>query len=210
MPDPRFAKTLVFVNCSVPLALLAWDSYFGNLGANPIEYALHTTGMLTLIFLMLTLAVTPARKLSGWNWLSNFRRTLGLYAFAYGSLHLLINMARYETLSLDVVLSDMFRHKYMYVGLTGWLMMVPLAITSTNAMIKRMGAKKWKALHRLVYLSAIAGVVHYYWLVKADTRKPIAFGVVLGILLLYRILEKEFPILRRRPVVVARAASNRV
>jgi sulfoxide reductase heme-binding subunit YedZ len=191
MRDPRFAKLIVFVNSAVPLTMLGWDALHDNLGANPVEFAIRTTGMLTLIFLLLTLAVTPIRKLTGWNWLSHFRRMLGLYAFFYGCLHFLTYFGFYQSFNVKNVIADTIKRWFILFGMTALLMMVPLAITSTDGMIKRMGAKRWKRLHWLIYPAAIAGVLHYYLLVKADTTKPALFGVVLGLLLWQRVSGKS-------------------
>ncbi|HTV41437.1 MAG TPA: ferric reductase-like transmembrane domain-containing protein [Candidatus Sulfotelmatobacter sp.] len=184
--DIRFAKFLVLVNAGVPAALLAWDAFNHQLGANPVNFAILTTGMLTLIFLMLTLLVTPLRKITGWNWLIFSRRTLGLYAFFYASLHFLIFFSLDRSFSIQSTLAEMVKRKYLIIGSIGLLSLVPLALTSTNAMIRRLGAKRWHALHRLVYVVAIAGVVHYYMQVKADVRMPLAFAGVLAVLLGYR------------------------
>jgi DMSO/TMAO reductase YedYZ heme-binding membrane subunit len=193
MRDARFAKFVLFVNSAVPLALLGWDALHGNLGANPIEFAIRTTGMLTLIFLLLTLTVTPIRKLTGWNWLSHFRRMLGLYAFFYGSMHFLTYFGFYQSFNVKHVVTDTVARPFILFGMTALLLMVPLAITSTNGMIKRMGAKRWKRLHWLIYPTAIAGVLHYYLLVKADVLKPELFAVVLGLLFWQRVAGKRPP-----------------
>ena len=208
MKDPRFPKFVVFVNSAVPLALLLWDAYWHHLGANPVEFAIRTTGMLTLIFLLLSLTVTPLRKLTGRNWLSHFRRMLGLYAFFYGMLHLSTYFWLDRSLSVASVVADTARRPFILIGMTGLLLMVPLAVTSTNGMVKRMGSKNWKRLHRLAYVSAIAGVLHYYMLVKADTRKPIAFACVLALLLGYRVLADRLSFLRtKKPVPMARVTT---
>jgi DMSO/TMAO reductase YedYZ heme-binding membrane subunit len=186
--DLRFAKLLVLVNGAVPATLLAWDAWHHKLGANPVNFAILTTGMMALIFLMLTLLVTPLRKISGWNWIIFSRRTLGLYAFFYACAHFLIFFGFDRSFSVSSTLSEMVKRKYLIVGSTALLVMVPLAITSTNAMIKRLGGKRWRALHRLVYVAAIAGVIHFYMQVKADVRKPLAFATVLAILLGYRLI----------------------
>ena len=188
MKDTRFAKFLVIFNSAVPLALLIWDAARHDLGANPVNYAIRTTGMLTLVFLFLTLLVTPLRKVSGWSWLISARRTLGLYAFFYGCAHFLLFFGLDRSLSVAGTVSEMVKRKYLFVGATGLLLMVPLAVTLTNGMIKRLGGPRWRALHRLVYVIAIAGVVHYYLLVKADVRQPLVFGAVLGVLLGYRVV----------------------
>lgn len=184
--DIRFSKYLVLVNAGVPAALLGWDAMHHQLGANPVNFAILTTGILALIFLMLTLLVTPLRKITGWNWLIFSRRTLGLYAFFYASLHFLIFFSLDRSFSVQGTLAEMVKRKYLIIGSIGLLGMVPLALTSTNAMIKRLGAKRWHALHRLTYVVAICGVIHYYMQVKADVRKPMAFAGVLAVLLAYR------------------------
>jgi sulfoxide reductase heme-binding subunit YedZ len=187
--DLQFARLLVLVNAAVPATLLGWDAWHHNLGANPVNFAILTTGMLTLIFLLLTLAVTPLRKITRLNWIIFSRRTLGLYAFFYGSLHFFIFFSLDRSFSVSDTLSEMIKRKYLLVGITGLLVMVPLAVTSTNAMIKRLGGKRWRALHRLAYLAAIAGVIHYYMQVKADVRRPLVFAAVLTILLGYRLVD---------------------
>jgi len=184
----RFAKLLVLVNCAVPAALLGWDAWHHKLGANPVNFAIHTTGLMALIFLMLTLLVTPLRKISGWNWIIFSRRTLGLYAFFYALLHFLIFFSLDRGFSIPSTLSEMVKRKYLVIGSIGLLVMVPLAVTSTNAMIKRLGGKRWRALHRLAYVAAIAGAIHYYMQVKADVRQPLAFAAVLAVLLGYRLV----------------------
>lgn len=200
MKDPRFAKLVVFVNALVPLALMGWDAYWGQLGANPTEFALRTTGMLALVFLTLSLAVTPLRKLTGRNWLSHFRRMLGLYAFFYGLLHLGLYFVFDRSMSFGGVVADTLQRPFILLGMTALLLMVPLAATSTNSMIKRIGALWWKRLHRLAYVAAIAAVAHYYLLVKQDTRQPIAFAVVLGVLLGHRLVSRWIPTPgKRRP-----------
>ena len=186
----RFAKLLVIVNAGVPAALLGWDwlNHNKNLGANPAHFMILTTGMLALIFLLLTLLVTPLRKISGWNWIIFSRRTLGLYAFFYASLHFLIFFSLDRGFSVSGPLSEMVKRKFLIVGSTALLVMVPLAVTSTNAMIKRFGGKRWRALHRLAYVAAIAGALHYYMQVKADVRQPLVFAAILAVLLGYRLV----------------------
>jgi len=178
---------MIIVNGAVPLALLGWDALHHQLGANPQNFAILTTGMMTLVFLTLTLAATPLRKLTGWNWIVNLRRTLGLYAFFYGCAHFLLFFSLDRSFSVSSTFSEMVRRKYLIVGSLALIMMIPLAVTSTNAMIKRLGGKRWRALHRLTYAVAICGVIHYYMQVKADVRKPLAFATVIGLLLLYRV-----------------------
>jgi sulfoxide reductase heme-binding subunit YedZ len=198
MKDASFAKFVVLVNGSVPLGILCWDALRGQLGANPTLFAIRTTGMLTLVFLTLSLAVTPIRLVSGQNWLSNFRRMLGLYAFFYGVFHLSTYFVFDRSLNIASTISDTLARPFIFFGMAALLLMVPLAATSTNAAIKRLGAAKWKRLHQLAYVSGICAVTHYYLLVKADTRLPIAFGITLGLLLAYRVLVKWIPALRYR------------
>jgi sulfoxide reductase heme-binding subunit YedZ len=185
----RFAKVLVLVNAAVPLALMAWDSWQHQLGANPTNFLIRTTGMLALIFLVLTLLVTPLRKVSGWNWIIFSRRTLGLYAFVYAALHFWIFFSMDQNLNVTSTWTEMVKRKYLIVGSIGLLVMVPLAVTSTNVMIKKLGGKRWRALHRLTYVAASAGALHYYLLVKKDTRQPLVFAAVLAVLLGYRLVE---------------------
>ena len=201
--DLRFARFLVVVNCAVPATLLAWDAWHHKLGANPVNFAILTTGMSALVFLMLTMLVTPLRKISGLNWIISFRRTLGLYAFFYACAHFLIFFSLDRSFSISSTLSEMVKRKYLIVGSTALLVMVPLAVTSTNAMIKRLGGKRWRVLHRLAYVAAIAGVIHYYMQVKADVRQPLAFATVLAILLGYRLV---IHLRQRKPAPVATTA----
>jgi glycine betaine catabolism B len=188
MKNVQFAKLVLLINCAVPGALLAWDAFHHQLGANPVNFAILTTGMLTLIFLSLSLLVTPIRRITGWNWLIFFRRTLGLYAFFYASAHFLIFFVLDRSMSLVSTGTEMLKRPYLVIGSLGLTCLVPLAVTSTNAMIKRLGAKRWHLLHRLAYVTAVAGVVHFYMQAKADKRKPIAFAVTVGILLGYRLV----------------------
>lgn len=198
--DIKFARLLVFVNAVVPLALLLWDWYHAELGANPLEFVTHTTGMLALIFIMISLAVTPLRKSLGQPWMIRLRRMLGLFAFFYAALHLLAYVWFDKFFSLSAIIDDTAKRPYITLGMLALLLLVPLALTSTNAMVKRLGGERWNRLHRAVFVAAACGVAHYYLLVKADTRKPVAFGVVLGVLVGYRLLNHFFPRLtERRP-----------
>ncbi|HEX7618317.1 MAG TPA: protein-methionine-sulfoxide reductase heme-binding subunit MsrQ [Verrucomicrobiae bacterium] len=187
--DLRFIKLLILINGAVPLALLVWDQAHKQLGANPQNFLILTTGMMTLIFLVLAMAVTPLRKLTGWNWLIQFRRMLGLYAFFYGCLHFLCFFSLDRGFSISSTLTEMLKRKYLIVGSMALIVMIPLAITSTNAMMKWMGGKRWRALHRLAYVAAIAGVIHFYMQVKADVRQPLGFAALLAILLGWRLVQ---------------------
>src|SRR5579863_2316971 len=183
----RYLKPAVFLACLVPLAVLAWDALHGQLGANPIEAITHFTGNCTLIFLLITLAVTPLRKLTRQYWLINLRRMFGLFAFFYGTLHLTTWVWLDKFFDPHEMLADIAKRKFITAGLTGFLLMLPLALTSTKGWIRRLGGKRWQALHRLIYFSAAAGVIHYLWLVKADLRAPLQYGFVLVVLLTYRL-----------------------
>ena len=187
MKEIRLVKFLVLLNGAVPATLLGFDALRGELGANPVNFAIRTTGLLSLIFLLLSLTTTPVGRITGWTWLTPVRRTLGLYAFFHALAHFAIFFVWDRALSLASTFSEMLVRPYLTVGAAALLLMVPLAVTSTNAMIKRMGGVRWKRLHRLAYVAAVAGAVHYYMLVKADTRQPIAFALVLATLLGYRV-----------------------
>ena len=188
MKDPKLARDIIFVNSLIPLVLMGWDAYHHRLGANPIEFVTRTTGVLTLVFLMLTLAITPARKLTGQQWLGKHRRTLGLFAFFYGVLHLITYVWFDKFFAVKPIVLDVIKRPFIAVGMISFLLMVPLAITSTNKMVKRLGGKRWNRLHKLTYHVCLGGVIHYWMLVKADTRIPLAFAGVLALLLAYRLL----------------------
>jgi sulfoxide reductase heme-binding subunit YedZ len=207
MKDTKFARFVIFVNSLVPLALLGWDAYHHRLGANPIEFATRTTGVLTLIFLLLSLAVTPLRKALGLPWMVKFRRLLGLYGFFYGCLHLLTYVWFDKFFGVRAIVEDVIKRPFITVGMASFLLLVPLAITSTQKMIKRLGGKRWNRLHKAVYLAAIGGVIHFYMLVKADTREPLLFGLALALLLGYRLINKYAPRWTQR--MPARAHSSR-
>jgi methionine sulfoxide reductase heme-binding subunit len=182
----RSIKVVVFLFCLGPLGVLAWKAFHALLGANPVDVITRSTGKWTLVFLLLTLSVSPLRRLLRMPWLVRFRRMLGLYAFFYGTLHLMTYIWLDQFFNIQSMLHDIAKRKFITAGMTGFALMVPLAITSTSGWIRRMGGKRWQKLHRLIYLSATAGVVHFIWLVKADERRPIAYGSVLAALLLFR------------------------
>ncbi len=187
MTDTRFYKLLIFINCLVPLALLAWDALSNSLGANPIEFFLRTTGVCTLTFLLITLAITPLRKILGLNGLIRFRRTLGLYTFFYGCLHLATYSIFDKSLDIVSIVDDVWQRPFIALGMLALILMVPLAVTSTNAMIKRLGGKRWQRIHRLSYVIAVLGVAHFYLIQKSDVSYPVFYGFVLAMLLGYRI-----------------------
>jgi sulfoxide reductase heme-binding subunit YedZ len=188
MHDVKFYKVLISINAMIPLAYLAYDAYRGGLGANPIEFFLRTTGVLTLIFLFITLAVTPLRKLFGWNALIKFRRMLGLYAFFYAVIHLVTYSIFDKSLDLRAIAGDVWQRPFIAVGMLAFAMLVPLAVTSTNGMLKRLGGKNWARLHKLSYVVAVLGVIHFWMIVKSDVFYPALFGIVLLFLLGFRVV----------------------
>lgn len=207
----RYIKVGVFLVCLVPLGLLMWK-FFGShptdvttwgagLGANPVESLEHGFGDWTLRFLLITLAITPLRKLLHLPSLIKFRRMLGLFAFFYGCMHFTIYLWLDQSFNLHSILADVAKRKYITVGFTAFVLLIPLALTSTAGWIRRLGGKRWQALHRLIYVSAICGVIHYLWLVKADIRKPLIYGAILALLLSYRLIVWIGPRVRRSRTV---------
>jgi sulfoxide reductase heme-binding subunit YedZ len=192
MKDIKFNKLLLFVNALVPLTQLSWDAIHYRLGANPIEFVTRTTGTLTLVFLLLTLTITPLRRLTKIQWLIRFRRMLGLYAFFYGLLHFFTYVWFDKFFHVAAIGQDILARPFIAVGMASFFLMVPLAITSTDKMIKRLGGKRWRLLHKAVYISAAGGTFHYWLLVKSDTRIPLTFAAVLVVLLAYRIFTSYF------------------
>jgi sulfoxide reductase heme-binding subunit YedZ len=184
----RWIKPVIFLACLEPLGRLAWKGFHGMLGANPIEVITHATGDWTLTFLLITLSITPLRKLTRQYWLIGLRRMFGLYAFFYGTLHLTTYVWLDKFFNVHEMLADVAKRRFITVGLTAFVLMIPLALTSTKGWIRRMGGKRWRALHRLIYVSAAAGVIHYIWLVKADLRRPLQYAAVLAVLMGYRVV----------------------
>ena len=179
-------KPLAFAACLLPLALLAWDTWNGALGADPVAQLEHRSGDWALRLLLATLAITPLRRLTGWNKAIRFRRMLGLFAFFYVSVHLTIYLVIDLGGFWSQLLTEIAKRPYITVGFTAWLLLIPLALTSTNAMMRRLG-RNWQRLHKLVYLIAVLGVLHFLWLVKADHREPAIYLGVLIVLLLLRL-----------------------
>ena len=193
----------MFVAALGPLAWLVWAALTGNLSANPLSDITNETGDWTLRFVCITLALTPLRRVTGWNWLIRFRRMTGLYAFFYGTLHFLTYVIVDRFAGLDFpngivawttvvnlahsVGADIYKRPFITVGFTAWLTMLPLAVTSTAGWIRRLGGKRWNALHRLVYATGVIAVLHYWWLVKADVRRPLAYGALVAVLLAFRV-----------------------
>ena len=182
----RWTKVLVFLLALAPLGWLLWHAFNQDLGPNPIEFITHATGDWTIRFLLLTLSITPLRKLLGKPKLITFRRMLGLFAFFYGSLHFLTYFWLDKFFDFSEIVRDVAKRPFITAGFTAFILLVPLALTSTAGWIRRLGGKRWQKLHRLIYISAFAGVVHYYWLVKSDIRWPLAYGFILALLLGYR------------------------
>jgi ferredoxin-NADP reductase/DMSO/TMAO reductase YedYZ heme-binding membrane subunit len=186
--DSRFAKRVVIVNGLVPATLLLWDAFRHQLGVNTVNFAIRTTGLVGLVFITLSLAITPLRALTGWNRLIAVRRNLGVLGFLYIAAHFVIFYAFDREGSISSTLSEIAKRRYLWFGTAALTLMIPLAGTSTDMMVLRLGAKHWKLLHRLAYAIAASAVVHYYLLVKADVRQPLAFAAVLGLLLSYRVV----------------------
>jgi methionine sulfoxide reductase heme-binding subunit len=198
------AKPIVFAAALVPAAFMIWAALHGQLGADPLKEITHETGDWTINFVVITIAVTPLRRLSGWNALIRFRRMAGLFAFLYGSLHFLIYVIADRFAGLEFrngiwalstagelaasIWDDIYKRPYITVGFTGFVAMIPLAITSTTGWIRRMGGRNWNRLHRLVYVTAVAGVIHYWWLVKADIRYPAIYATLVTLLLGARVV----------------------
>jgi len=180
-------KATAFLACLLPLASLVWDGFTDNLGANPIEVITRSVGVWTLTLLLITLSVTPLRKLTGWNDLIKFRRMFGLFAFFYGCLHFTTYIWLDQFFDLHEIIKDVMKRPFITVGFASFTLLIPLALTSTRKMIARLG-KRWQQLHRVVYLIAIGGVVHFYWLVKADTFRPLLYGASLALLLGFRLV----------------------
>jgi sulfoxide reductase heme-binding subunit YedZ len=201
-------KPAIFLACLIPLGQLAYNAYTDNLTANPIEYITRFTGSWALIVLLASLSVTPLRKITGWNELIKFRRMLGLFAFFYALLHFSIFVVLDHFFDFARIIKDIYKRPYVTAGFTAFVLMIPLALTSTSGMIRRLG-RRWQQLHRLVYVVAIAGVVHFYWLVKADIRRPVQYGAVLALLLGYRLFSKWSPALVTRLTGRTSAAPSR-
>jgi len=181
-------KVAVFLLALLPLSRLGFGAYLDTLGANPIEKITRTTGYWTLTFLLTSLSLTPLRRMLGWLWLIRLRRMLSLFAFFYACLHFLTYLVLDQFFDWDTIIKDIIKRPYITVGFAAFLLMIPMAVTSTDAMIRRLGGKRWRSLHRLVYWCAVGGVVHYWWLVKKDLTNPITFAVCLALLLGIRLL----------------------
>lgn len=201
----KILKPIVFLSALIPLALLAFNGLRGDLGANPIEEITHQTGLWTLILLLVTLAITPIRRITGVNWVIQYRRMLGLFAFFYGCLHLMTYVWLDQFFDVHSMLKDVYKRPFITAGFTAFVLMVPLALTSTQRSIRKLG-KKWQSLHRLIYFSAAAGAIHFLWLVKRDKEEPAIYGIILCALMVIRVYYwvKNS---RRKPVQVVRPAN---
>ena len=183
-----FTRRVIFAACLIPALLLVVRGFKGNLSANPVEFLEHSTGDWALRFLCITLAVTPLRKIFDQPLFIRYRRMLGLFAFFYTCVHLALYLTFDLSFQFRDLLADVLKRPYITFGMAGFLMMAPLAITSTAAMVRRMGPKRWQLLHRLVYFSTLAGVIHYYWLVKSNVREPLMYAGIFALLMLYRVM----------------------
>jgi len=196
--DNRFAKLLVTINACVPAAILGWDAMHHQLGVNDINFAIRTTGLLGLVCLVLSLAITPLRRITGWQSLIAIRRNLGVSGFCYIAAHFFIFYWWDRARSASSTIHEILTREYLWFGFGALVLMIPLAITSTDGMVSRLGAKRWKLLHRLTYVIVLAGCVHYFLLVKSDTRPPLAFTSVVALLLGFRVVARELDVRRRR------------
>lgn len=203
----KWTKVVVFLICLIPFASLLWRFIKGNLGINPVETLQHGTGDWTIRFIVFTLCITPFRKLFQLPDLIRFRRMLGLFAFFYVCLHFLTYLGPDQSFDVSGMWKDVAKRPFITVGFAAFVSLIPLAITSTAGWIRRIGGKRWQMLHRLIYFAAVCGVVHYYWLVKSDVRKPLFYGALVGILLLWRVVDWFF---KRRSQAPARVTASSV
>ncbi len=204
----RLTKIAIFLSALIPLARLVWKALHDGLGANPIEVITHSTGDWTLILILTTLSITPLRRITHQYWLIGVRRMFGLFAFFYGTLHFLTYIWLDKFFNVHDMLHDVAKRRFITVGFTAFVLMIPLAVTSTKGWIRRLGGKNWQRLHRLIYLTGILAVVHYIWLVKADLRKPIEYAIALAILLAYRVgvwLSEKASEKQKHPAIPARS-----
>jgi len=184
----QWAKSLLFVVCLIPAAVLGWNFYHDQLGANPFEVLTRDSGEWTLRFLLLTLSMTPLRAILKQSWPLQLRRMLGLYSFFYACLHLLTYLWFDQFFDWQEIANDILKRPFITAGITAWILLLPLAVTSTNGMMRRLG-RRWKRLHRSIYLIATLGVLHFIWLVKADLRDPLIYAGLLAVLLGYRVVK---------------------
>jgi methionine sulfoxide reductase heme-binding subunit len=202
----RWLKPPIFLVCLGPLAHLVWMGFHDELGANPVEYITHSTGTWTLTGLCVALAMTPLRRILKQNWLIRLRRMFGLFAFFYVSLHFTTWIWLYSGFDVHAMIADVYKRPFITAGFTAFVLLIPLAATSTSGMIRRLGGRRWQMLHRLIYISAIAGVIHYYWLVKSDETVPLRFAAVVAVLLGYRAI--HYGLQRRQQAAAAKRAAR--
>jgi methionine sulfoxide reductase heme-binding subunit len=203
--NSKWSKPVVFLLCLLPLAMLAWQALHGELTANPIEFITHATGDWTLRFLVITLCVTPFRKILHLPELIRFRRMLGLFAFFYACLHFTTYIWLDKFFDLSEMWKDIAKRKFITVGFAAFLLLIPLAVTSTAGWIRRLGGKPWQLLHRLIYFSTALGVIHYYWLVKSAVIRPLSYGAIVAVLLLWRLFAS---LAKKRPLRVGAATAG--
>lgn len=202
----KWTKVPVFLLCLVPLGILVWQALTANLGANPVEFIQHATGDWTLRFLVFTLCITPLRKLLKLPDLIRLRRMLGLFAFFYACLHFLTYLGPDQSFELAAIWKDIAKRPFITVGFAAFVLLIPLAVTSTAGWIRRLGGRHWQMLHRAIYISAICGVIHYYWLVKSAVLRPLTYGAIVAVLLLWRL--GDWLIRRGRAVTAASKAQS--
>ena len=202
----RWTKPIVFVLCLVPTGLIAWPFFHGEIIPDPATFIQHATGDWILRFLVITLSVTPLRKILGVPELIRFRRMFGLFAFTYACLHFLTYIGFDKLFNLSEIWKDVAKRPYITVGFTGFVLLIPLALTSTAGWIRRLGGRRWQMLHRLIYISAICGVIHYYWLVKSAVIRPLTYGAIVALLLVWRVANW---FIKRQQTVPARPVPQR-
>jgi len=205
----RIVKPIVFAAALGPFGWLVYNAFWGDLGVNPVETITNYSGITTLRLIAITLALTPARWISGFNPIILFRRMIGLFAFFYGTLHFMTYFILDQSLQFGGVWDDVVKRPYITAGFTGFVLMIPLAITSTQGWIRRLGGRRWNLLHRLIYITALAAVLHYFWKVKLDTTYPVYYGMLMGVLLTARLVQrarKMAAVPPRRAVPIRREA----
>jgi len=198
----KWTKVFLFLICLVPLGILIREAFTGGLGSNPTQFLEHATGDWTLRFVAITLAVTPLRKILRQPLLIRFRRMFGLFAFFYGCCHFSVYLTFDQVFDLHGIWADVLKRRYITVGFTGFVLMIPLALTSTAGWIRRMGGRRWAMVHRAIYLTAIAGVIHFLWLVKSDIHLPLEYAAVMAVLLGWRVYDHYSKAPRRVPAAI--------
>jgi len=202
-------KVVVWILCVSPVSWLAWKATHDLLGANPLSEVTLSTGHWTLYLLLITLAISPLRKITHLNWLIRFRRLVGLFAFFYGCMHLMTYLWFDKFFDVHEIVKDIYKRPFITAGMTAWALMFPLALTSTASSIRRLGGKRWQVLHRLIYASAIAGVVHFWWLVKRDLTRPEILATILAGLLGFRIIDRLLATRVSRPAMIRPETTKR-